>query len=84
MQLGGSKEQAPRSRLQRSRLQRSRRCDGKEGKCGKVTSNVDKRNIVLMRNDEMYELEVACSMRQTHVMSPELDSGALLKILFLE
>ena len=38
------------------------RCDGQDGNCVKAISVVDKRNLVLMRNDEMHEMEVACSM----------------------
>ena len=36
--------------------------DGKEGQYIKTTCVVDKRNIALMRIDEMYEMEVDCSM----------------------
>jgi len=38
------------------------RCDGKEGQCVKVMGIVSKRNLALMRNDEMHEMEVDCSM----------------------
>ncbi|MEI2823443.1 MAG: hypothetical protein V9F02_08445 [Chitinophagaceae bacterium] len=46
------------------------RCDGQEGQCVKVMGVVGERNMALMRNDEMHEMEVDCSMRQTHEMSP--------------
>ncbi len=38
------------------------RCDGQEGQCVKVMGIVSKRNLALMRNDEMHEMEVDCSM----------------------
>ena len=42
----------------------------KKGQCVKVMGIVSKRNLALMRNDEMHEMDVDCSMRQTHEMSP--------------
>ena len=38
------------------------RCDGKEGQCVKLMSIVGKRNMALMRYDEMHEMDVDCSM----------------------
>ena len=46
------------------------RCDVKEGQCVKVMSVVGERNMALMRDNEMHEMEVVCSMRQTPEMSP--------------
>jgi len=43
---------------------------GKKGQCVKAIDVVDKRIIALMRNDEVHEMEVVCSMRQTPEMSP--------------
>ena len=46
------------------------RCDVQERQCVKLMSIVGKRNMALMRYDEMHEMDVDCSMRQTHEMSP--------------
>ena len=46
------------------------RCDVQEGQCVKLMNTVDKRNTALMRSVEMHEMKMACSMRQTHEMSP--------------
>ena len=46
------------------------RCDVQERQCVKLMSIVGKRNMALMRNNEMHEMDVDCSMRQTHEMSP--------------
>ena len=46
------------------------RCDGIKGQCVKVMGVVGKRNMALMRDNEMHEMEVVCSMRQTPEMSP--------------
>ena len=43
---------------------------GRKRQCVKLMSIVGKRNMALMRYDEMHEMDVDCSMRQTHEMSP--------------
>ena len=43
---------------------------GRKRQCVKLMSIVGKRNMALMRNNEMHEMDVDCSMRQTHEMSP--------------
>ena len=57
---------------------------GKKGQCGKVIGVVDKRIIALMRNDEVYEMEVANIGCDKHTKClPELDSGTFLKFCFV-
>ena len=43
---------------------------GRKRQCVKLMSIVGKRNMALMRNNEMHEMEVVCSVRLTHEMSP--------------